>query len=76
MLSSFSYNFISNIENLEIVSILVISNNKSVISQNLKVPFGGKFNFSVPQDLKLKAILITKLKNQVLLCQRFEVLSE
>ena len=31
---------------------------KSFIAQNLKVvgPFGGKFDFSVPRDLKIKAI--------------------
>ena len=39
-----------------------IGNNKSFISQNLKVegPLGGKFDFFVSRDLKFKAILITK----------------
>ena len=45
MLSSFSYNFISN--KLENFGIFVISNNKSFIFQNLKVvgPLGGKLDF-------------------------------
>ena len=61
MLSSFSYNFISN-RKLENFCIFVISNNKSFISQNLKVagPLGGKFDFFSPSDLKFKAILIRK----------------
>ena len=48
--------------NLKIFCIFVISNNKSFISQNLKVvgPLGGKFDFSVPRDLKVKAISITE----------------
>ena len=47
---------------LENICILVISNNKSFTSQNLKAEglLGGKFDFSVPQDLKFKAILITE----------------
>ena len=47
---------------LENFCIFVISNNKSLISQNLKVvsPLGRKFNFSVHRDLKFKAILITE----------------
>ena len=38
----------------------VISNNQSFISQILRVvgPLGEKFKFSVPWDLKFKAILI------------------
>ena len=38
------------------------SNNKNFISQNLKVvgPLGGKFDFSVPRDLKFKVTLITE----------------
>ena len=42
--------------------ILVISNNKSFISQILKVvrPLRGKFDFSVPKDLRFKVILMTK----------------
>ena len=41
---------------------LLAGYNKSFIFQNLKVvsPFGGKFDFSVPRELKFKAILITK----------------
>ena len=41
----------------------MIGNNNSFITQNLKVvgPLAGKFDFfSVPQDLKFKAILITE----------------
>ena len=42
--------------------IFVISNNKSFISQNLKVVglLGGKFDFLVPRDLTFKGILITE----------------
>ena len=44
----------------------VISNNKSFISQNLKVvvPLGGKFDFLSQSDLKFKAILITKSQSK------------
>ena len=47
---------------LENFCIFVISNNKSFTSQNLKVvgPLGEKFDFSVPLDLKFKAILLTE----------------
>ena len=60
---------------LESFCIFVISNNKSFISQNLKVvgPLGGKFDFSVPRDLKFKAILITEPQKS---SQSFEMLSE
>ena len=45
---------------LENFCIFVISNNMSFISQNVKAvgPLGEKFDFSVPRDLKFKAILI------------------
>ena len=57
MLSSFSYNFISNIENLEKFCIFVISNNKSFISQNLKVVglLGGKFDFFNPSGFEIQS---------------------
>ena len=44
--------------------IFVISSNESFNTQSLKVvgPLGGKFVSSVPWDLELKAILITKCK--------------
>ena len=63
MLSSFSYTFISNIANLKMFA--CVSNNKSFVSQSLKVvgPLGGKFNFSVPRDLKFKGILIIEPQN-------------
>ena len=52
----------SNITKLENFCVFVISNNKSFISQNFKVvgPLGGKFDFSVPRDLKFRAILTTE----------------
>ena len=54
----------SNKANLKIFAYFVVSNNKSFISQNLKivVPLEGKFDFSVTRDLKFKAILITKFQ--------------
>ena len=59
MLSSFSYNVISNVANL---NIYVISNNESFISQKLEIvrPLGGKFDFSIFRDLKFEANLITE----------------
>ena len=62
MLSSFSYNFISNISKLEIFCIIVISSNESFISHNLKVvgPLEGKFDFFSPSGFEFKAILITE----------------
>ena len=52
------------ISKLENFCIFVISNNKSFISQNLKVvdPLRGKFDFSVPRNLKFKAVAITEPK--------------
>ena len=54
MLSSFSYDFISNIKNLKN---FVISNNKSLISQNLRlvVPFGGKLYFVSLQGFEIQS---------------------
>ena len=55
MLSSFSYNFISNIANLKFFCIFVISTIKSFISQNKKVvgPLGGKFDFFSPSGFEI-----------------------
>ena len=64
---------------LENFCIFVISNNKSLISQNLEVvgPLGRKFDFVSPSGFEIQSVyLLHNLKNQVLLCQSFEVLSE
>ena len=55
MLSSFSYNYIQH-NKLENFCIFVISNNKSLISQNLKVvgPLGGKFDFFSPSGFEMQ----------------------
>ena len=47
----------SNIANLKIFPYFVISNNKSFISQNLKVvgPLGGKFNFFSPSGFEIQS---------------------
>ena len=54
MLSSFSYNFKSNIANF---CIFVISNNESFISQNLKTvgPLGGRFDFFSPSGYDIQS---------------------
>ena len=57
MLSSFSYNFISDIANLKIFCISVISNNKSFISRNLKAvgSLGRKFDFFSPSGFEIQS---------------------
>ena len=57
MLSSFSYNLISNIANLNIFFIFVVSNTKSFISRKLKVvgPLGGKFDFFNPLGFEIQS---------------------
>ena len=57
MLSSFSYNFKSNIANLKIFGIFVINNNKSFIFQNLKTvgPLGEKLDFFSPSGFEIQS---------------------
>ena len=54
MLSSFSYNFISNIVNLKIFA---YCNNNSFITQNLNVvgPLEGKFDFFSPLGFEIQS---------------------
>ena len=78
MLSSFSFNFMYNIAAC-LFCIFVISNNKSFISQSLKAegPLGGKFNFFSPSGFEIQSDFDQRIsKNQILICQSFEVVSE
>ena len=57
----------------------VIIGNNSFITQNLKAvgPLGGKFDFFSPSGFEIQSDFDYRTsKNQVLLCQNFEMLSE
>ena len=58
MLSSFSYNCISNVANKNFC-MFVMSNSKSFISQNLKVvgPLGGKSDLFSPSGFEIQSDL-------------------
>ena len=64
--------------NLKIFAYFVISNNKSFISQNLKVvgPLGGKFDFFSPSEFEIQTDFDYKPQNKVLLCESFKTLTE
>ena len=59
--------------------IFVISNNKIFISQCLKAEgsLGGQFNFFSPLGFEIQSDFDQRTsKNQILICQSFEMLSE
>ena len=67
LLSSFSYNLISNLAKLKIFTLLVISSNQCFISQLLKVvgPLGEKFDFFISLGFEIQSAFnhkISKIK--------------